>query len=249
MRRRLVVGNWKMNGSLVFNSVLLDGIKNGAGQLGCDVVVCVPMPYLAQCHTLLSGSCIALGAQDLSAYEAGAYTGEVSAAMLLEFGCKYVIVGHSERRAHHGENSELVGMKAARALEVGLTPIICVGETLKEHDTGRAEAIVGEQMDGVLAVISGGDLDKIVVAYEPLWAIGTGQHATPQMAQEIHVSLRAKLASRNPVAAANARILYGGSMKPDNAKELLSMPDVDGGLIGGAALKAADFLAILRVAN
>lgn len=248
MRRKLVAGNWKMNGSLAANATLLAGIKAGLSQPDCDVVVCVPAPYLAQCQAELSGTALMLGAQDVSAYEAGAYTGEVSAAMLQDFSCKYVIIGHSERRAYHGESNELVAKKTLRALQSGLIPVVCVGETLAERESGRTDEIVGQQMDAVLALIDAGDLAGIVVAYEPVWAIGTGKTATPQMAQDVHAALRMKLAQKDAAAAAGVQILYGGSMKPENAAELMAMPDIDGGLIGGAALKAVDFLTIVRAA-
>lgn len=248
MRRKLVAGNWKMNGSLAANAALLAGIKAGLGRPACDVVVCAPAPYLAQCNAELTGSIAAWGAQDVSVHESGAYTGEVSAAMLLDFGCKYVVVGHSERRAYHGESDELVAQKAAHALKAGLIPIVCVGETLVERESGQTDVVVGRQINAVLTAIDASDLAKIVVAYEPVWAIGTGKTATPQMAQDVHSTLRGKLAVKNAAAAANVQILYGGSMKPDNAKELLSMPDIDGGLVGGAALKVVDFLAIVQAA-
>lgn len=246
MRRKLIAGNWKMNGSLAANAVLLNEIKSELAYPLCDVAVCVPGPYFSQCQAALSGTEVAWGGQDLSVQESGAYTGEVSAAMLLDFGCRYVIAGHSERRAYHAESNELVAQKVLRALKSELTPIVCVGETLADREAGRTDLIVGQQIDAVLAMIEAGDLAKIVVAYEPVWAIGTGKTATPRMAQEVHAMLRAKLAAKNSAAAARVRILYGGSMKPDNAKELLAMPDIDGGLIGGAALKASDFLAIIR---
>ncbi len=248
MRRKLIAGNWKMNGGQAANTVLLNEIKGELGQPACDVAVCVPAPYFAQCQAALRTSPIAWGGQDLSVHESGAYTGEVSGAMLKDFGCAYVIVGHSERRSYHVESDELIARKAVRALKSGLVPIVCVGELLAERESGHTESVVGRQIDAVLAEIDAADLDKLVVAYEPVWAIGTGKTATPQMAQDVHAMLRARLVSKNPVAGANVRILYGGSMKPDNAKELLAMPDIDGGLIGGASLKAADFLAIVRVA-
>lgn len=246
MRRKLIVGNWKMNGSLAANTVLLSDIKSGleSNKSGCEVAVCVPAPYLAHCRLKLAGSLIAWGAQDVSAQAPGAYTGEVSASMLQDFAVKYVIVGHSERRAYHAESNALVAQKTVRALAVGLTPIVCVGETLSEREAGRTDAVVGGQLDAVLTVLNDAESCKIVIAYEPVWAIGTGKTATPQMAQEVHAKLRAQLASKYRPAAA-VKILYGGSMKPDNAKELLAMPDIDGGLIGGASLKAADFLAII----
>ncbi len=246
MRRKLIAGNWKMNGSLTANAVLLNDIKVELTYPICDVAVCVPAPYFSQCQAALLNTEVAWGGQDLSVQESGAYTGEIAAAMLLDFGCRYVIVGHSERRAYHAESNELVAQKAMRALKSGLTPIVCVGETLADREAGQTDLIVGQQIDAVLAMIDAGDLAKIVVAYEPVWAIGTGKTATPRMAQEVHAMLRAKLAAKNSAAAARVRILYGGSMKPDNAKELLAMPDIDGGLIGGAALKASDFLAIIR---
>lgn len=248
MRRKLIAGNWKMNGSLAANEALLGAIKAELAQPECAVAVCVPAPYLAQCQAVLGGSSIAWGAQDVSVHESGAFTGEVSGAMLVDFACRYVIVGHSERRTYHSETDDIVAQKTVRALKAGLTPIVCVGETLVERESGATDAVVGRQVDAVLAAISAEDLARIVVAYEPVWAIGTGKTATPQMAQDVHAMLRAKLSGKNAVAAANVQILYGGSMKPDNAKELMAMPDIDGGLIGGASLKAADFLAIIRAA-
>ena len=249
MRRKLIAGNWKMNGSLAANAALLAGIKAQIESPACDVAVCVPAPYFAQCQAELADTAVALGAQDLSAHDAGAYTGEVSAAMLRDFGCRYVIVGHSERRAYHGESNELVARKTVQAIKAGLTPIVCVGETLAERDAGQTELVVGQQIDTVLAAISADDLIRIVIAYEPVWAIGTGVTATPHMAQDVHAMLRARLATKHAATSGDVPILYGGSMKPDNARELLAMPDIDGGLIGGAALKAADFLAIVRAAQ
>jgi len=248
MRRKLVAGNWKMNGSLAANASLLAGIKSGLGTSNCDVAVCAPAPYFAQCQAELTGSAISLGAQDLSMHESGAYTGEVSAAMLLDFGCRYVIIGHSERRAYHGETNDVVAKKTVRALKSGLIPIVCVGETLAQREAGQTDRVVGEQIDAVLGSVNAGDLVSMVIAYEPVWAIGTGKTATPQMAQDVHAVLRSKLAAKDVAGASKVQILYGGSMKPDNAKELLMMPDIDGGLIGGAALKAADFLSIIHAA-
>lgn len=248
MRRKLIAGNWKMNGSLAANSALLAGIKAELGQPACSVAVCVPAPYLAQCQSELGGSGIAWGAQDVSSHESGAYTGEIAASMLLDFGARYAIVGHSERRSYHGETDEAVAQKAQRAVRSGLVPIVCVGESLAEREAGDTAAVVGRQIDAVLAALESAELEKIVVAYEPVWAIGTGKTATPEMAQETHALLRARLAAKNPAAAGKVQILYGGSMKPDNARELLAMPDIDGGLIGGASLKAVDFLAIVRAA-
>ncbi|MCU6433061.1 triose-phosphate isomerase [Undibacterium sp. Jales W-56] len=249
MRRKLIAGNWKMNGSFASNEALLSDLRAGLGSdVACEVLVCAPAPYLMQCADLLSDSDIAWGAQDVSVHISGAYTGEVSAAMLADCSCSYVIIGHSERRAYHGELNELVAQKTLRALASGLKPIVCVGETLEQRESGLTNAVVRAQLQAVLDVIEADALADLVVAYEPVWAIGTGKTATPQMAQEVHAVLRQQLALKNVTSAANVRILYGGSMKPDNAQELLAMPDIDGGLIGGAALKAADFLAIVRAA-
>ena len=252
MRRKLVVGNWKMNGSRAANATLLAGISAGldGAQAACAAcAVCPPAPYLAQCEAALSGSLVAWGAQDVSAHAGGAFTGDMSAAMLADFACTYVIVGHSERRAMHAETSELVAQKAVAALAAGLIPIVCVGETLAEREASQTFAVVSSQLDAVLALLDDATVARIVLAYEPVWAIGTGKTATPAMAQEVHAQLRAQLKQKNAAAADTVQILYGGSMKPDNAKELMAQPDIDGGLIGGAALKAADFLAIIHAAN
>ncbi|UWE18325.1 triose-phosphate isomerase [Herbaspirillum huttiense] len=248
MRRKLVAGNWKMNGSLAANAALVAGIKEGLPADACDVAVCVPAPYLAQVQGAVAGSAVALGAQDMSAHASGAFTGEVSAAMLQEFGVQYVILGHSERRAYHGETDAAVAAKTVAALQAGLVPVVCVGETLEQREAGQTNEIVGGQLDVVLAALSVEEAARIVVAYEPVWAIGTGKTATPEMAQEVHAMLRARLGAKSAEAAAKVRVLYGGSMKPDNAEQLLAMADIDGGLIGGAALKAADFLAIIKAA-
>ena len=249
MRRKLVVGNWKMNGSRTSNAVLLSEIVAGLAADGAASAVCVPAPYLAQCQAQLTGSSLAWGAQDVSAQASGAYTGEISTAMLLDFASSYVILGHSERRAYHGETDAQVAAKTVAALAAGITPIVCIGEHLDEREAGQTDAVVAKQLNVVLAAISEADVAKLVLAYEPVWAIGTGKTATPQMAQEVHQVLRGHLAAKNAVAAAGVQILYGGSMKPENAKELMAMPDIDGGLIGGAALKAADFLAIIHAAD
>ncbi|PJD00586.1 triose-phosphate isomerase [Janthinobacterium sp. BJB1] len=249
MRRKLVVGNWKMNGSRTTNAVLLSEIVAGLSASGAAGAVCVPAPYLAQCQAQLAGSALGWGAQDVSAHASGAYTGEISAAMLQDFACGYVVIGHSERRAYHGESDALVAAKTVAALAAGITPIVCVGETLAQREAGQTDAVVTQQLGAVLAAISADDVAKLVLAYEPVWAIGTGKTATPQMAQNVHQLLRAQLAAKNAAAAAGVQILYGGSMKPENAKELMAMPDIDGGLIGGAALKAADFLAIIHAAD
>ena len=237
-----------MNGSLAANAALVAGIKEGLPAAACDVAVCVPAPYLAQVQGAVAGSAVALGAQDMSAHASGAYTGEVSASMLQEFGVQYVILGHSERRAYHGESDAAVAAKTVAALSAGLVPVVCVGETLEQREAGQTNEIVGGQLDVVLTALSVEDAARIVVAYEPVWAIGTGKTATPEMAQEVHAMLRARLGAKSAEAAAKVRILYGGSMKPDNAQQLLVMADIDGGLIGGAALKATDFLAIVNAA-
>jgi triosephosphate isomerase len=249
MRPKLIVGNWKMNGSRAGNAALLDGIAAGLNGAKAAVAVCVPAPYLQQCEDRLKGGPIGWGAQDVSAHPVGAYTGEVCAKMLSDFACRYVIVGHSERRAYHGESSELVAKKALAALGEGMTPIVCVGETLEQREAGQTFEVVGAQLAAVLEVLDADALAKIVVAYEPVWAIGTGRNATPEMAQEVHARLREQLRARNGEAAESVAVLYGGSMKPENARELLAQPDIDGGLIGGAALKAQDFLAIIGAAE
>lgn len=248
MRRKLIAGNWKMNGDLAANAALLVAIRDGLGEARCDVGVCVPAPYFAQCQHELSSSGILWGGQDLSVHDAGAYTGEVSATMLRDFACGLVIVGHSERRAYHAESNQLVAEKTRQALKFGLTPIVCVGETLTQREADKTYDVVCQQIDVVLTAIDAASLSKIVVAYEPVWAIGTGKTATPEMAQEVHAMLRTQMKEIDAQAANDVRILYGGSMKPDNAAELLAMPDIDGGLIGGASLKAADFLAIISAA-
>jgi triosephosphate isomerase len=242
MRTPLIAGNWKMNGSRVTNAALLDGIRAGAASVNAELAVCVPAPYLAQAQSALAGSVVAWGAQYLS-HESGAFTGEVAASMLAEFGCRYVIVGHSERRSYHAESDQLVAHKAERAIAAGLTPIVCVGETLAQREQGATDAIVAQQLAPVLDAV-GERLASVVIAYEPVWAIGTGKTATPETAQAVHQSIRAQLGKRSASSAEQVRILYGGSMKPENAKALLAMPDIDGGLIGGASLNAADFLAI-----
>ncbi|QOL47988.1 triose-phosphate isomerase [Massilia litorea] len=248
MRPKLVVGNWKMNGSRANNATLLAGIVEGLGNGKANAAVCVPAPYLQQCADTLAGSKLAWGAQDVSIHASGAYTGEVAASMLVDFACRYVIVGHSERRAYHGETDQQVAQKALAALNAGLTPIVCVGETLAQREAEQTNAVVGKQLSAVLELLDGDAVERIVVAYEPVWAIGTGKTATPAMAQEVHAQLRGQLRERSAGAAEKVAILYGGSMKPDNAQELMSQADIDGGLIGGAALKAADFLAIIHAA-
>ena len=242
MKKR-IFGNWKMNGSLAANAALLDLLKQGLGHADCEIAVCAPAPYLAQLQSLLSGSAIALGAQDVSAQASGAFTGEVSGAMLREFGVRYVLVGHSERRQYHAESDEMVARKAQAALASGITPVVCVGETLAQREAGETEAVVRRQLSAVVQR-NGHCLSEIVLAYEPVWAIGTGLTATPEQAQSVHAVLRAQLLAAT-TAAARVPILYGGSMNAANAAELLAQADIDGGLVGGASLKAADFLAIV----
>jgi triosephosphate isomerase len=237
-RMRLVAGNWKMHGSRAANRALLGAVLK-TDVRGAECAVCVPFPYLGEVAEQLRGSPVAWGAQSVSEHAQGAYTGEVSAAMLVEFGCRYVIVGHSERRQLYGESDAQVAAKFVAAQKSGLTPILCVGETLAERDAGRTEEVVGRQIDAILKVA---DFGNSVLAYEPVWAIGTGRNATPEQAQAVHGFLRRKV-------SAQTRILYGGSVKPQNAPSIFAMPDVDGGLIGGASLVAEDFLAILKAAS
>jgi triosephosphate isomerase len=245
-RRRLVVGNWKMHGSRPANAALLDGILR-ARPFGCEVAVCVPFPYLSETAATLAGSDVRWGAQDCSVHEQGAYTGEVSAVMLAELGCRYAIVGHSERRAMHAESDQLVADKAKAVLGRGVTPIVCVGETLAQREAGQTEAVVKRQLSAVIHTLAH-CAGEMVVAYEPVWAIGTGLSASPEQAQSVHALLRGQLRAATPHAEV-MKILYGGSVKPDNALALFSQPDIDGGLIGGASLKATDFVAICRAAG
>jgi triosephosphate isomerase (TIM) len=249
MRKRLVAGNWKMHGSLAANQRLLESVKAGAASAaGVDIAVCVPFPYLHQAAAVLGGSAVAWGAQTLSEHDAGAYTGEVSGAMLRELGCRYVIVGHSERRQLYGERDAQVAAKFGAAQRVGLVPILCVGETLEEREQGATEEIVGRQLQSVLDAAGVGAFADAVIAYEPVWAIGTGRTASPEQAQALHAFIRGRVAAADPGLAGQLPVLYGGSVKPANAAALFAMPDIDGGLIGGAALVAADFLAICRAA-
>jgi triosephosphate isomerase (TIM) len=238
-----------MHGSLRANAGLLDALKAGLKRSdGVVHAVCAPFPYLGQVSSALSGSAIAWGAQNLSEHDSGAYTGEVSGAMLRDFGCRFVIVGHSERRSLYGDDDARVVAKFAAARRSGLTPILCVGETLEQRERGETESVVGRQLDAVVGAAGAAALAGAVLAYEPVWAIGTGRNATPQQAQDVHAFARARLASRDG-ALAGLTILYGGSVKPGNAKELFAMPDIDGGLIGGASLVAEDFIAICAAAR
>ncbi|MCZ2406058.1 MAG: triose-phosphate isomerase [Burkholderiales bacterium] len=247
MMKKLIAGNWKMNGSLAANDALVRALLGGLGTAACDVAVAVPAPYLAQVQALAAGTPLQLAAQDVSQHESGAYTGEWSAAMLREFGVRYTLVGHSERRQYHGESDAVVAAKAQRALAAGITPIVCVGETLAQREAGDTESVVRRQLAAVIHV-NGHCISEVVVAYEPVWAIGTGQTATPEQAQQVHAVLRAQLAAASPHAA-KIRLLYGGSMNAGNAAQLLAQPDIDGGLVGGASLKAADFLQIIAAAQ
>ncbi|MCF6355209.1 MAG: triose-phosphate isomerase [Candidatus Polarisedimenticolaceae bacterium] len=250
MRQPLVAGNWKMNGSLASARELLARIKAGIAEVArAEVVVCPPYTLIPEVQAQLTGSPIAWGGQNLSRETHGAFTGEISAAMLLDFGCKYVLVGHSERRTRYGEGNVLVAEKFAVAREAGLIPILCIGETLEERQQGVTEKTVGDQLAAVIDREGVAALSAAVVAYEPVWAIGTGMTASPEQAQAVHAFIRTQVAQRDAEVAEGLRILYGGSMKPGNAAELMAQSDIDGGLIGGAALKADDFLAICKAAN
>jgi triosephosphate isomerase len=247
MKKQLIAGNWKMNGSLAANEVLLKALVAGMASATCQVAVCVPAPYLVQVQGLVAGTDIDLGAQDVSQHESGAFTGEVSASMLRDFGTRYCLVGHSERRQYHGETDAMVATKAQRALAAGITPIVCVGETLAEREAGRTEEVVKRQLAAVIHT-NGHCISEIMVAYEPVWAIGTGKTASPQEAQHVHAVLRGQLRAATEQAD-RMLILYGGSMNAANAAQLLSQVDIDGGLVGGASLKAADFLSIVAAAH
>jgi triosephosphate isomerase len=245
MRKILVAGNWKMHGSHAMVSELLEGLLAGSeSPSNADMAVFPPFPYLAQASSMLEGSSISWGAQNLNPAPKGAHTGEVSAAMLLEFGCSHVLVGHSERRSIYGETDEDVADRFVTALESGLVPVLCVGETLEQREGGETESVVLRQLDAVLNRVGVGGFERAVVAYEPVWAIGTGQTATPEQAQEIHAFIRDKFASQDDIIAGQLRILYGGSVNGSNAADLFAREDIDGGLVGGASLKVDDFLAI-----
>jgi triosephosphate isomerase len=249
MRRKLVAGNWKMHGSLAQNEVLLRAVSSGLARLsGVDCAVCVPFPYLCQAQRELSETGVKWGAQDAHQLDKGAYTGEVSASMLNDFGCRYVIVGHSERRSLYGESSQLVAEKFVAVQNAGMAPILCVGETLSQREAGSTEATVAEQLDAVIKVAGVQGLRNAVVAYEPVWAIGTGKTATPEQAQAVHAFIRQRIAALDGQVAQALCILYGGSVKGSNAAELFAKPDIDGGLIGGASLIADDFIAICKAA-
>lgn len=250
MRQPLVAGNWKMNGSRASISELLAGLKAGIGQVTtAEVAVCAPAIYLPDTQAQLDGTPIRWGAQDVSVHASGAYTGEIAGSMLKDFGCHYAIIGHSERRAYHGETDEVVAQKFAAARASGVVPILCVGETLEEREQGVTEQVVGRQLDAVVAHCGIEMVGEGVIAYEPVWAIGTGKTASKEQAQDVHAFIRGRLAASSQSVADNMRILYGGSMNPKNAAELVAQPDIDGGLIGGASLKAQDFLAVCSAAN
>ena len=246
MRKKLVAGNWKMNGDLAANAALLAGLK--AQLAGLQALVCVPFPYLAQAQQVLTGSSMIWGAQNLSEQQQGAYTGEVSASMLQDFGCTHVIVGHSERRSLYGESDDLVAKKYSVAQAAGLVPILCVGELLAEREAGVTEQVIARQLDAVISVAGVASLAKAVVAYEPVWAIGTGKTASPDQAQAVHAFIRNKIAALDSAVAAGLVIQYGGSVKASNAAELMAQPDIDGALVGGASLVVDEFVAICKAA-
>ena len=250
MRRPLVAGNWKMNGSRTESAALLEGVKEGMSSASkAEVAVCPPYVLIPLAAEKLADSVIVWGGQNLSVHKSGAYTGEVSGPMLKDYGCTYVIVGHSERRTLYGESDALVAEKYGAAQTVNLIPILCVGETLQEREANWTETVVARQLDAVIEKHGIGSFNSAVIAYEPVWAIGTGKTATPQQAQDVHRFIRACLAARDKAVADKVRILYGGSMKGSNAKELLAQPDIDGGLIGGASLQVEEFLTICHAAD
>ena len=245
MKNRLIIGNWKMHGSLATNAILLQALRNAAALPHCQIAVCVPYPYLAQCQQILTGSAVAWGAQDVAVQaQQGAFTGDVCAAMLTDFACRYVLVGHSERRMHHHESDAMIAAKVANICAAGMTPVLCLGETWTQREAGQTDTIVSGQLNAVLDQLPSAYLNQLILAYEPIWAIGTGKIASSLEAQTVHAVLRSEIAKRDSALAQTTAILYGGSVKPDNACELLNMPDIDGGLIGGASLKAEDFLRI-----
>lgn len=250
MRRKLVVGNWKMHGNLAWNEKLLQEILKSIGDFhNADFAVCVPHPYLFQAQNLLHGTNLKWGSQNVFREPFGAFTGAVSATMVADFGCTYTIIGHSERRGHFRETTQSAAKSIKLAINAGLIPIYCMGETPEEHAEGHARSVVGGQIDGVLDTIGAEMLSQMELAYEPTWAIGTGKTATPEQAQTMHTFIRHRIAKHDEVVAEKVRILYGGSVKPANAAQLLAMPDIDGGLVGGASLNAEEFVAICRAAN
>lgn len=248
MRRKIVAGNWKLHGSRQFATDLVSDLVASLPVDGVEVVILPPLPYLGELVEAFEGRAIAFGSQDVSSNEKGAYTGEVSAAMLAEVGARFGLVGHSERRQYHNETSELVARKFAAALHAGLAPVLCVGETLEQREAGQTEQVIAAQLAPVLALVGPAGFQHAVVAYEPVWAIGTGRTASKEQAQQVHAFMRGEVAKLDARIADSLPILYGGSVKPDNAGELFAQPDVDGGLVGGASLVAADFLAIATAA-
>ena len=246
MRKTIIAGNWKMNASKDSVKSLIGGILSGMEGVNSEVLVCVPFPYLSQVELLIEGSNLKLGAQNININASGAFTGEISADMIKDFGAKHVIVGHSERRSLYGETSSVVAKKTKAALDAGMTPLLCVGESLEHRNSGKTEAVVEEQINAVIELLGIDSFHNIIVAYEPVWAIGTGMTATPEQAQAVHLFIRNLLGDSSENIAQKTPILYGGSMNAGNAVELISCPDIDGGLIGGAALKAEDFLQICK---
>jgi triosephosphate isomerase len=247
MRKTIVAGNWKMNASKDSVDNLIKDLLTGMDGITSEVLVCAPFPYLAQVELLIQGSKVMLGAQNLNTNSSGAYTGEVSADMIKDFGARHVIVGHSERRSLYGETSAMVAEKTKAALNAGLTPLLCIGESIEQRDSGNTEAVIEKQLSAVIELVGIVAFNQIIIAYEPVWAIGTGVTATPEQAQEAHLFIRSLLAKNDESVAQKTPILYGGSMNASNASELISCADIDGGLIGGAALKAEDFLQICKV--
>lgn len=247
MRQPLIAGNWKMNGTRASAESLIQGVIAGSSRMSrVEIAVCAPFVFLELGQRLLSGSSVRLGAQNVCTEASGAYTGEISAGMLSEFGCRYVICGHSERREYYGESDVIVAKKLAMVVSAGMTPILCVGETLEQREQGFMEPVIAGQIDAIIEANGIESFGRIEIAYEPVWAIGTGKTATPEQAQEVHAFIRRRIAAYDAAIAEKVRILYGGSMKPSNAAELLAMPDIGGGLIGGASLVAEDFLAICQ---
>jgi len=246
MRKTIVAGNWKMNASKETVNSLIEGILSGINEVSSEVIVCAPFPYLSQVESLINNSKLMLGAQNLNVNPAGAFTGEVSADMIKDFGAQHVIVGHSERRSLYGETNAIVAEKTKAAIGAGLTPLLCVGESLEDRESGKTEAIVEEQINAVIDLIGIEAFDQVIIAYEPVWAIGTGLTASPEQAQTVHLFIRNLLANSSEKIAKRTPILYGGSMNAANAADLISCSDIDGGLIGGAALKAEDFLQICK---
>jgi triosephosphate isomerase len=248
MRRPLVVGNWKMNGTSASAATLLREVLDGLGNCKAAVGVCAPFVYIPQVAQIIGDRPLLIGAQNVADQASGAYTGEISPAMLKEFGCQLAIVGHSERRALYGESDQLVAARYKQSIEGGVTPILCIGETLDEREQGKTLTVIDSQLDAVFSLAGVDSLAHAVIAYEPVWAIGTGRTATSEQAQEVHQHIRTVIGKQNAAVAAKVQILYGGSVKPDNAAELFGMPDIDGGLIGGASLDAKSFLAICHAA-